>query len=99
MDVAEVKKLDAYLQKLFGNPAGYQPFTKTFVYGSWNGRFTFLEPMITRSYLLSHPDVVTPISVPSLYPQPGYYPSAYRVAYDSKAKVYRVALTELAHRN
>lgn len=84
------------LQGLLGNPGAYQPFTKTFIYGSWDGRFTFYEPMVTRAYLLTHPDVVTPISVPSLYPQPGYYPTAYRVTYDAQAKEYRIALTGLA---
>ena len=84
------------LQNLFGNPAGYRQFTKTFIYGSWNGRFTFYEPMITRAYLLSHPDdVVTPIPTPSLYPLPGYYPRAYRVTYDPQEREYRVALTSL----
>lgn len=84
------------LQGLLGHPGAYQAFTKTFIYGSWDGQFIFYEPMVTRAYLLSHPDVVTPISVPALYPQPGYYPTAYRVTYDARAKEYRVALTGLA---
>jgi hypothetical protein len=88
----------AELQGLFGNQAGYQPFTKTFIYGSWAGRFTFLEPMVTRAYLLTRPDVVTPISVPQRVAQPGYYPAAYRVTYDAQAREYRVALTGLTAR-
>lgn len=87
------------LQNLFGNPAGYRPFTKTFIYGSWNGRFTFYEPMITLAYLLSQPsDVVTPIPVPAKYPLAGYFPTAYRVTYDEQAKEYRIALTSLVAR-
>ncbi|HET7458769.1 MAG TPA: hypothetical protein VFJ74_14065 [Gemmatimonadaceae bacterium] len=86
------------LQNILGNPAGYQPFTKTFIYGSWNGRYTFYEPMITRAYLLSRPDVTTPISVPQLYPQSGWFPTSYRVTYDAQAKEYRVALTGLVAR-
>ena len=81
------------LQALLGNPAGYQPFTKTFIYGSWDGQFIFLEPMVTRAYLLSHPDVTSPISVPAQYAQSGWYPSSYRVTYDAQAKEYRVALS------
>ncbi len=74
-----------------------QPFTKTFIYGSWNGRFTFYEPMITRAYLLTQPnDVVTNIPVPAARPLAGYYPSAYRVTYDAQAKEYRIALTSLS---
>ena len=81
------------LQNLLGNPAGYQPFTKTFIYGSWNGAFTFLEPMVTRAYLLSQPDVTSPISVPAQYAQSGWYPTTYHVTYDAQAKEYRVALS------
>ena len=75
-----------------------QVFTKTFIYGSWNGRYIFYEPMITRAYLLSQPnDVVTSIPTPALRPLDGYYPSAYRVTYDAQAKEYRVALTQLSY--
>ena len=81
------------LQGLLGNPGGYQPFTKTFIYGSWDGSFTFLEPMVTREYLLSHPDATSPISVPARYAQSGWYPTSYRVTYDPQAKEYRVALS------
>ena len=86
------------LQALFGHPDQYQPFTKTFIYGSWNGRFTFFEPMVTRDYLLSHPNFLGNISTPALYPEPGYFPTAYRVTYDSQAKEYRVALTNFVLR-
>jgi hypothetical protein len=81
------------LQGILGNPSGYQPFTKTFIYGSWDGSFTFLEPMVTREYLLTHPDAVSPISVPARYAQSGWYPTSYRVTYDAQAKEYRIALS------
>jgi len=84
------------LQGILGNPGAYEPFTKTFIYGSWDGRFTFLEPMVTREYLLSHPDAVSPISVPARYAQSGWYPTSYRVTYDAQAKEYRVALSGMA---
>jgi hypothetical protein len=87
------------LQGALGKPDAYRPFTKTFIYGSWDGRFTFWEPMITRAYLLTKPDVTVPISIPARVAAPGYYPAAYRVTYDAKAKEYRIALTQLAQRN
>jgi hypothetical protein len=86
------------LQNLLGNPAGYQPFTRTFIYGSWDGRFTFYEPMVPRAYLQTKPNDIVPISVPSLYWQAGLYPTAYRVSYDAQAKKYYVALTALVER-
>jgi len=96
----------AELQKLLGKPDGYKPFTATFIYGSWDGRFHFWEPMITRAHILSKKDAsdpalrdqVIPISMPAKYQTPGYYPAAYRVAWDSTAREYRIALTELALR-
>src|SRR5690348_12370621 len=86
------------LQGLLGNPSGYQQFTKTFIYGSWNGRFIFVEPMITRAYLLTHPDVTTDVPVPAKYAFTGYFPTSYKVTYDPQAKEYRVALTGLTYR-
>ena len=83
------------LQGMFGNPDGYEPFTATFIYGSWDGRITFLEPMITRDFLLGHPDEVRELPQPAAYPAAGWYPAAYRITYDPQAREYRVALTEL----
>jgi hypothetical protein len=95
------------LQGALGNPAGYRPFTKTFIYGSWNGQVTFAEPMITRAYIMAKRGAtdaavrneVTPVSTAGDYQISGYYPSAYRIAYDRRAKEYRVALTQLGWRD
>jgi hypothetical protein len=83
------------LQAMLGHPENYQPFTKTFIYGSWNGRFIFYEPMVTLAYLQSNSDFSSDIPVPQLYPEPGYFPTSYKVTYDAQAKEYRVALTGL----
>ena len=92
------------LQALAGHPENAKPFTKTFIYGSWDGQFIFDEPMITRAYLMSKHDATDPtvrneiISIPTAarYSPAGFYPSAYRISYDATAKEYRVALTQLA---
>jgi len=91
------------LQKLTGNPAGYRPFTKTFIYGTWDGQFIFDEPMITRAYILekktatdpSVVDEVVPVPTAQKYSPAGFYPSAYRITWDAQQKEYRVALTQL----
>ena len=96
----------AELQKLLGKPDAYKPFTATFIYGSWDGRFHFWEPMVTRAHILSKKsatdpsvrDQVIPISMPAKFQTSGYYPAAYRVAWDATAREYRIALTELALR-
>jgi len=95
------------LQKLTGNPAGYRPFTKTFIYGTWDGQFIFDEPMITRAYILekktatdpSVVDEVVPVPTAQKYSPAGFYPSAYRISWDAQQKEYRIALTQLSWRN
>jgi hypothetical protein len=95
------------LQALVGHPENAKPFTKTFIYGSWDGQFIFDEPMITRAYLMAKHDATDPavrdetIAVPTAarYSPAGFYPSAYRISYNATAKEYRVALTQLAKHN
>lgn len=95
------------LQALLGKPEGYKPFTTTFIHGSWDGRFIFWEPMITRAHLLEKKtatdpavrDQIVPIPTPARYQIPGYYPSAYRITWDAEAKGYRIALTRLVRRD
>jgi len=92
------------LQKLTGNPAGYRPFTKTFIYGTWDGQFIFDEPMITRAYILEKKTATDPSVVDEVVPMPtaqkyspaGFYPSAYRITWDAQQKEYRIALTQLS---
>ena len=94
------------LQMLTGNPAGYRPFTKTFIYGTWDGQFIFDEPMITRAYILekktatdpSVVDEVVPVPTAAKYSPAGFYPSAYRITWDAQQKEYRIALTQLSWR-
>jgi len=95
------------LQMLTGNPQGYRPFTKTFIYGTWNGQFIFDEPMITRAHILEKKtatdplvvDELVPVSTPAKYSPAGFYPSAYRISWDAQQKEYRIALTQLNWRN
>src|SRR5690606_18027224 len=86
------------LQQLLGNPDAFQPFTRTLIYGSWDGHMTFIEPMITREYLLQRTDETIPIPRPARYQKPGWYPGAYRIAYDAEAKEYRVAIVDFEWR-
>jgi hypothetical protein len=95
------------LQILAGNPQAYRPFTATFIYGSWDGRFIFDEPMITRAHIMAKRDATdpaerdqyVPVSIAARYNPAGYYPSAYRITWDAQAKEYRIALTGLAWRD
>lgn len=81
------------LQGMLGNPEANRPFSKTFIYGSWDGEITFLEPMVTREYMLATRDEIVPIPQPADYAAKGWYPSEYRIHFDAAASEYRVALT------
>jgi hypothetical protein len=95
------------LQGLAGHPEKQQRFTTTFIYGSWDGRFVFAEPMITRAHIVAKRtaqdpavrDEVIPVSAPARVQRPGYHPTAYRIAYDPAAREYRIALTGLERRD
>jgi len=67
-------------------------FTSTMVYGFYEGKMIFLEPMLTKAFLESKPNVTKNISVPASYPKVGRYPTAYRVAHDPATRQYRVEL-------
>ena len=62
------------------------------LWGSYDGRVIFIEPMITRAYLLTKPNVTEPLKLPARYLRPGYYPTQYSVKYDAEKKEYTVAL-------
>ncbi|MEP6991457.1 MAG: DUF5602 domain-containing protein [bacterium] len=69
-----------------------QAFTKTFIYGSWDGKYIFLEPMVSKTYLESHPNATRAIPQPSQWATAGMAPSTYTVAYDATAKEFRFTL-------
>jgi hypothetical protein len=93
------------IQAIAGKPEAYKPFTKTYIYGSWNGEFIFAEPMITRAYLLQKRaasdsagrDELIPVPAAD-FVKPGFYPQAYRITFDHKAREYRIALTQFARK-
>ena len=75
-----------------------QAFTSTFLYGSYDGRLIFAEPMITRAFLEAKTNITEAIKQPAKYQQPGYYPTKYSVRYDPIKKEYTVALEGLTLR-
>jgi hypothetical protein len=86
--------LDALAPELHG-----QPFTSTMIYGYYNGRLAFYEPMITLDFLRSHPHFADSIRQPQEFSKPGYYPKAYQVVYRSVTDSLEVALTNLVYRH
>ncbi|HEX7328477.1 MAG TPA: DUF5602 domain-containing protein [Casimicrobiaceae bacterium] len=81
------------------NPASPEfhahPFTTTFIYGYYNKRLTFIEPMVSLAYLQSKLAFSAPIARPAVFEKRGAYPSSYRVDYDDARKSYEVSLADL----
>jgi hypothetical protein len=93
------------VQAIAGKPEAYKPFTKTYIYGSWNGEFIFAEPMITRAYLLEKKAATDAavrdetIAVPSAgFAEAGFYPEAYRIRWNAETREYLISLTQFARK-
>ncbi|MFT5169076.1 MAG: hypothetical protein ACI8P3_004324 [Saprospiraceae bacterium] len=73
-------------------------FAETFLYGTYNGEITFLEPMITMDYLNTKQNVIIPIKQPTEYLVNGYHPMSYTFEFDAKTNEYTIVLSDLIMR-
>ncbi|MEO5946082.1 MAG: hypothetical protein ABIP79_04660 [Chitinophagaceae bacterium] len=84
-------------------PPSFLPFSRVMVYGTYNGEFTFLEPMVTVAYMTSVGNTNTP-SINN-YPQPakfaeaGNYPTTYNIYKDPKNGNYNITLSNFVARS
>lgn len=75
-----------------------EPFLQTFLYGTWDGRLIFVEPMISMELLSGEPDSTFAVPLAERYDPQGYYPAAYSVRWDAAEAKYRIALNDLQWR-
>jgi Domain of unknown function (DUF5602) len=74
-------------------------FTQTFIWGSFDNKVTFLEPMITKQFMVDNHEMLTDLKLPAKYDQPGkYYPTQYGFRHDTKAGEYQVFLSNFVAR-
>ncbi len=71
-------------------------FTQTFIYGTYDGKKTFYEPMITKAFLDANPSFQRNFPVPAKYKQAGYYPTKMRI--EKKSGVTNVILEGFEYR-
>jgi hypothetical protein len=74
-------------------------FSHTFIYGAYDGKLIFLEPMVSHAFLSSRPQQCRPIRPPKAYATAGYYPTTYCVRHDAASATYRVTLEGLVYRH
>ena len=67
-------------------------FTEVLINGSWDGKFTFVEPMMTREWLRTKPSLREDVKQPASYQSDGHYPTVYSVDFDDQADEYVIAL-------
>jgi hypothetical protein len=75
-----------------------QKFTHTWIYGAYDGHIIFYEPMITRDFLLSQPDVCTSLKIPQAWETSGYYPTKYCIRYRADSQETTVSLEKFVYR-
>ena len=46
---------------------GEYDFNQIIINGAWDGHYTFIEPMITRDWLLTEPSLEQPLKQPRAY--------------------------------
>jgi len=73
-------------------------FTHTFIFGAYDGQVTFLEPMITRAYIASNPNMCAAIKQPQAWEVAGSYPTKYCVRHLEGVGRYTVSLEGFVQR-
>jgi len=94
-DGTEVPRMGAHAIDSTAPEFNKLPFTKTFIYGFYDGSMVFLEPMVTKAFLETNPNVTDPIRLPKSYSQHAYYPTHYSVKYNTAQREYVISLDSL----
>lgn len=80
--------LDMFAPELNG-----EPFTQTWIFGTWDGVITFFEPMITTDYLQGlEGNICYDLKMPAAFAEEGYYPTRYCTFYQRGQDTYRITL-------
>ncbi|WP_266367680.1 DUF5602 domain-containing protein [Tellurirhabdus rosea] len=69
-----------------------KPFEQTLIYGSYDSKVIFIEPMITTEFMKKGGTSQFAIKQPQKYATTGLYPTAYTIRYDAGTKEYLVEL-------
>lgn len=67
-------------------------FTRTFIYGAYDGRLIFYEEMLTLEFLRSRPDTCFRIKSPPAVAVKGYYPTQSCIRFHPRSEEYTVSL-------
>lgn len=94
----EVPRMGAHAIDLSGPEFNKLPFTKTFIYGFYDGHMIFVEPMMTKAFLDTKPNAVDRVKLPKTYSKHAYYPTSYGVNYNATQREYEISLEGLIYK-
>ena len=77
---------------------GTYDFQHILLNGSWDGRHTFYEPMVTTEFLMSGPDMEQPLKQPQAFQKTAYYPTTYAIDVDEQTGDHVVSLGDMTAR-
>ncbi len=94
--------MGTHLIDLTGPEFHGQPFTHTWIYGTWNGDVTFYEPMVTKDWFdglvdRSREDQCFPIKQPQAFQKEGDYPTRYCLRYRDNRQEVTASLEGFVH--
>ncbi len=75
--------------------AGTGIFTHTFIFGKYDAKINFFEPMVTTDLLASKTEIENTIRHPEQWQKSGYYPDKYTIKFDASTKIYSITLENL----
>jgi len=75
-----------------------QPFTRTWIFGVYDGKVTFYEEMVTRAFLLGKPSTCFPIKSPPAVGLRGFYPKVSCLRHDARTGEYTVSMEAFVFR-
>ena len=95
---AVVPAMGNHLIDVTGPEFNRQPFTRSWIYGVYDGKVIFYEQMVSRAYMLGNPQGCAPIKSPPAVAVSGFYPSVSCVRRDAKSGEVTVSMEQFVHR-
>ncbi len=95
---AVVPAMGNHLMDLSGPEFQKQPFTRSWIFGAYDGAITFYEEMVARDFLLRRPDTCFPIKSPEAVARAGFYPTVSCIRHDATTGESTVSLERFVYR-
>lgn len=96
---AVVPAMGNHLIDLTGPEFNKQPFTRSWIFGVYDGKVIFYEAMVTRAFILSKSNTCLPIKAPKAVGLTGFYPTEYCVRHNTATGEYTVSMEKFVRRD